>query len=316
VTAPTSAGTRPSGNNDAIASDGPLPISIVIPTYRREQVLIDTLQYLLALQPRAAEILLVDQTPRHEPQTERRLQELADAALVRWIRLPEPSITAAMNHGLQQASEALVLFLDDDIRPEPGLISAHCAAQDHAGGLVAGRVVQPWQEGVQFSGEEPFDFAWDRPAMVREFIGANFSVRRQLAIQLGGFDERFVRVAYRYEAEFAHRYLATGRQIVFEPIACVHHLKVSAGGTRSFGEHLTTWRPDHAVGAYYYALRTVRPWDLPARLFRSVLTRYHLRHPWRIPPTLIAELGGMCWAIALYLQGPKYLSARGMKERV
>ena len=33
-----------------------------------------------------------------------------------------------MNVALVQATHPLVLFLDDDIRPEPGLVAAHCAA--------------------------------------------------------------------------------------------------------------------------------------------------------------------------------------------
>ena len=36
-------------------------------------------------------------------------------------------------------------------------------------------------------------------------MGGNFSVRRDIALRLGGFDEQFVRVAYNFEAEFAHR---------------------------------------------------------------------------------------------------------------
>jgi GT2 family glycosyltransferase len=145
----------------------------------------------------------------------------------------------------------VVLFLDDDIRPEPGLLAAHCAA--HAAQpdtLVAGKVLQPWDEGRDYSADTHFHFATDHPRFIREFMGGNFSLGRGTAVALGGFDENFVRVAYRFEAEFAHRVLASGRRIYYEPAACLHHLKAGSGGTRTYGEHLTTWRPDHAVGAY------------------------------------------------------------------
>jgi hypothetical protein len=133
-------------------------------------------------------------------------------------------------------------------------------------------------------------------------------VPRDDAIALGGFDENFVKVAYRYEAEFSHRWRASGRAIRFEPHACLHHLKAGAGGTRSFGEHLTTWRPDHAVGAYYFGLRTGHWREFVARPARSVRTRFHLRHPWRIPGTLLAELGGMLWAFRLHVRGPRLIA--------
>lgn len=286
----------------------PLPLSIAIPTYRREQVLLDTIGFLVDLPQRAAEILVLDQTEQHQPGTQAALTQLADEGSIRWIRLAQPSIPCAMNRALLEATQSIVLFLDDDIRPEHALLSAHLSAHTaHADGLVAGRVIQPWQEGVEFSTDAPFHFAATKPVWVTDFIGCNFSVRREVALRLGGFDENFVRVAYRFEAEFAHRYRASGLRILFEPRACVHHLKVSAGGTRTYGEHLTTWRPDHAVGAYYHCLRTHSLGEFIRRPIRAVATRYHLRHPWRIPGTLLAELGGMIWAAGLYLRGPKYM---------
>ncbi len=284
------------------------PVSIAIPTYRREAMLVDTVQSLLRLAIPAAEVLVLDQTERHEPDTEHFLRTQAAAGNLRWLRLPDPSIPKAMNVGLLEATQPLVLFLDDDIRPEPNLVAAHAAAHGaHADVLVAGKVLQPWDEGRDFSRDSRFHFAADRPHWISEFMGGNFSVRRGTALALGGFDENFVRVAYRFEAEFAHRVLASGRRIYYEPAACLHHLKAGSGGTRSYGEHLTTWRPDHAVGAYYYGLRTGTVKEFLVRPWRAIATRYHLRHPWRIPATLLAELTGMAWAVALFARGPRRL---------
>ena len=280
-----------------------LPLSIAIPTYKRDAVLVETIDYLLALQPPAAEILVLDQAA-----TADRLAQLAGARLIHWIRLPEPSITAAMNEALQRAAQPIILFVDDDVRPEPDLLRAHLAAhQADPDGLVAGRVIQPWHEEALAAGSPLDGFASAQAGVVKEFIGCNFSLRRSLALELGGFDENFVRVAYRFEAEFAHRVLASGRRIFYEPAACLHHLKAGSGGTRAYGEHLTTWRPDHAVGAYYFGLRTGSVKEFLVRPVRSIATRYHLRHPWRIPATLWAELGGMAWALVLFLRGPKRL---------
>lgn len=289
-----------------------LPVSIAIPTYCREQVLLDTLGYLLNLSPAASEILVLDQTESHEAATEQRLEALHLAGDIRWIRLAVPSIPQAMNRGLLESREDLVLFLDDDIRPEPELIAAHQAAHAaHADVLVAGRVIQPWEEGRDFSSDGEFRFAGIKPAWIRQFMGGNFSVPRAAALALGGFDENFVRVAYRFEAEFAYRLRAAGGRIYFEPTACLHHLKAAGGGTRTFGEHLSTWRPDHAVGAYYYALRARDEGrgllEFAIRPIRSVITRHHLHRPWWIPLTLFAETRGMVWALYLSLRGPRLL---------
>jgi GT2 family glycosyltransferase len=286
------------------------PISIVIPTYRRDQVLLETIEHLLRLQPRAAEIVVVDQTPRHAPETELRLQQLDGDGSIRWLRLSRPSIPGAMNQGLLRASEEIVLFLDDDIVPDVCLVASHVLAHADGGvGLVAGRVLQPWDATIG-SADGP-GFSSTRRGLVREFMGGNFSVKRTLALALGGFDENFVHAAYRFEADFAARLLAMGERILFEPTASIRHLKAPAGGTRAYGNYLRTVRPSHAVGEYYYVLRHCRSLERLRRLFQrpivAVTTRHHLRRPWWIPVTLAAELLGFCWGLGLALRGPRYL---------
>lgn len=296
-------------------------VSVVIPTYRRERVLIDTLEYLLALRPEAAEILVIDQTPRHEEQTQNKLQELEREGVVRWIKLESPSITGAMNVGLRNARCDTVLFLDDDIIPHPELIAAHLSAHKQGEQIVAGQVLQPAESPLdEFDASVPFRFNSTRTQFLTEFIGCNFSVNRRFALSLGGFDENFVHVAYRYEAEFADRALTAGKQILFEPRASIRHLKAGSGGTRSYGHHLTTIRPSHAVGAYYFLLRSKnvsrRLLSLVSRPIRAVRTKHHVTHPWWIPATLAAEAMGFIWAVFLYLRGPRRLSQEQEKDLI
>lgn len=293
---------------------GHLKISVVIPTYQREQVLLDTIAYLLGLNPAPAEILVVDQTREHEPAVAQTLSQLEEAKKIRWICLPEPSITHAMNVGLEQSRQEVVLFLDDDIIPGADLIAAHAGAQSQAGcALVAGQVLQPGEAALTPEQEsDAFRFCSSRSRYIAEFMGGNFSVKREWALRLGGFDENFVHVAYRFEAEFANRGLASGARILFEPGASIRHLKAPSGGTRTFGVHLTTIRPSHAVGAYYYLLRAKgiprRLLQIAARPLRAVRTRHHLAHPWWIPATLTAEALGLLWAVFLALRGPRFVS--------
>ena len=199
--------------------------------------------------------------------------------------------------------------------PKANLVEKHLSALERTrAALIAGRVVQPWHEGKKTSDLHTDHFASMEPKWTSEFMGGNFAVRREIAVMLGGFDEQFVRVAYNFEAEFAHRLRNAGHKIFYEPEACIHHLKVAAGGTREFGDHLRTSRPNHTVGAYYFILRTWSGWrsliSFLGRPMRSVINRHHVRRPWWIPVTLAAELSGMAWALALAAQGPRYLSNR------
>src|SRR6266516_292662 len=232
-------------------------LTVAIPTYGREKVLIDSIHHLLSLNCANIEILVLDKSAFHLPEVQRELATLHGFGRVRWLRLREPSIPKAMNCGLIEANHDLVLFLDDDIIPEADLVRAHIHAHANGRGqIVAGRIIQPWQEGLDFSRDSNFHFASLRAAEIEHFMGGNFSLDRHEALAIGGFDENFVRVAYQFEAEFAFRWRNAGYHIVFEPKACIHHLKVLSGGTRTFGHHLTTLKPDHSVGAYYFYLRT------------------------------------------------------------
>lgn len=292
-------------------------LSIIIPTYRRERVLLNTIEYLLRLDPAPTEILIIDQTEEHEPETAQALTRISHEGRINLIRLTQPSITHAMNTGLSRARGEIVLFLDDDIIPHPGLTDAHLAAHSAGHNIVAGQVLQPGEEVGSETG--PFQFSSGRKQFISELMGGNFSIKRGLALELGGFDENFVHVAYRFEAEFAARALAAGEKILFEPGASIRHLKEHRGGTRAFGHHLTTAKPSHSVGAYYYLLRAR---DLPgrfprivARPFKAVRTKHHLARPWWIPLTFVAEILGFAWAVFMFWRGPRLIE-RQPGERV
>lgn len=292
-------------------------MSVVIPTYCRGPVLLETVRRLLAQEPRPSEILLVDQTPTHDKDVEEALAGMEATSTIRRYRMDRPSIPRAMNLGLDKAEGPIVLFLDDDVVPGRGLVAAHLGAHRRIEcSVVAGQVLQPGEEPAPSSESYASSgFRSSRSEWIDGIMAGNFSIRRSFGRRIGGFDENFVRAAYRFETEFADRILATGERIWFEPDASIRHLKTERGGTRAYGHHLRTARPGHSVGAYYYLLRSRRRRSLPVailgRMARSVRTRHHARRPWWIPVTMAAETLGLIWAGALLLKGPRYLGSGG-----
>ena len=167
-----------------------------------------TINYLLNLNKVPDEILIVDQTDLHTKKIEDDLLQLHHLKKIVWIRLKIKSITHAMNVALREAKGERVLFLDDDIIPDPGVLKAHVnAGLRTPNALLAGRVIQPWHaDEPESEDKQPFTFNTLQPRECLDFIGCNFSLPRNLALSLGGFDDNFVRVAYRYEAEFSYRW--------------------------------------------------------------------------------------------------------------
>ena len=305
-----------------MAATSSIDVSVAIPTYGRERALVDTVTLVLAQQPAPMEILVLDQTARHEPATEECLTRWNEERRIRWFRLGEPAIPRAMNRALLEARGSVVLYLDDDVVPGEGLVGAHEAGYgaEPDAWAVAGQVVQPWQkvgsakaactaEGLRQDLEFPFNST--ARCWVRSSVGCNLSVRRSRALEIGGFDENFRGAAFRFETEFCRRVWQRGGKVFFAPDASVRHLRLPAGGTRAHGSHLRSASPSHGVGDYYFAMRCGRGWEKAAYVFRrpirEIATRFHLTHPWWIPVKLLGEMRAMAMAWHLNRQGPKLI---------
>lgn len=302
------------------AMSSPLPaITVVIPTYQRGAALLQTLRHLEAVQPPPAEILVVDQTKAHPADVAAELLRLEAAGRIRRLRFAPPSIPRAMNIGLREAISPVVLFLDDDVVPDPGLIAAHAARHGRGPIAVCGQVLQPGEvpdpeanrvrktRGLR--ADLDFRFCGTESAELRNAMAGNLSVVRAAALALGGFDEQFIGSAYRFETDFARRWMAAGGRIVFAPEASVRHLRLPTGGTRSQGDHLERPSPLHACGDYYFALRHARGVERWAycvrRLIRETCNRHHARHPGRIPLRIVSELRALGMAIHRHREGPR-----------
>jgi GT2 family glycosyltransferase len=304
-----------------------LTLSVVIPTYRREAVLLETINSLLKVMENAdvcLELLIVDQTEHHDPATDRKLGEWEQSVKIRWLRLDRPHITRSMNTGVQMAKGDIVLFLDDDIVPVPELINEHMNAfKKHPDAwAVAGQVLQPWDKpqpvfytprGGQLTHYLDFPFFSTDGTFVENVMAGNLSVRRDHFIQLGGFDENFTPpVATRFETEFAKRLVSRGGKIWFEPKASIRHLRASTGGTRSKGNHLTSMSSIHGLGDYYYALRcenvkgVERFFYIFKRPFREIRTMFHLKHPWYIPVKFIGEIKALIESFIIFFKPQKF----------
>lgn len=282
---------------------------MAIPTFNRGALVVETVQRLFTLDPPPDAILIVDQTAEaNQP-----LMRWHEEGLIRLIRLPAPSIPKAMNAALLAAATPLILFLDDDVNPSSGLLRAHLQAHDDPRiWAVVGQVLQPGE--VSEHKQQPpddleFHFNHDQGIFLTNVLAGNLSLKRERALQIGGFDENFVGAAHRFETDFALRVGAAGGLVWFSPQATLRHLKLSSGGLRSYGDHRSSPSPAHSAGDYYFAAHHRRPFWRHAltRLRKNVATRYHLRHPWMIPTKLVGELRGMWLGLCLARKGRRLL---------
>lgn len=225
-------------------TDGPIEITTAlgIPTFNRGHVLLDTIDQALTQDPRADEIIVVDQSDWYPEGVRERLERLASEGKIRYFQQDTPNLTMARNRILRETIADLVIFVDDDVRLSPGFIAAHRANYaDTEVWAVCGRVTE---EGI--ASRPPVSRTWLKAGDYREFDvswlqriddfgslkGCNHSVRVEAARRLGGYDESFIGVALREESDLALRILVDNGRIVFDPTAHLHHLRAPAGGCR------------------------------------------------------------------------------------
>jgi GT2 family glycosyltransferase len=274
-------------------------ITVVIPTYRREAELVNTLVSLEKQIKAGDEILVIDQTPRHVPETELALRALASRNAIRWFRKKKPSQCEAVNAAARLARGRYLVVLDDDIIPSLTLLEGHrhALAADPTRPATAGQVLQPWHPApvaVARHCDVRFDLAYDKPCEILSLMAANFAMPKEVFISVGGMDENFAGQNYRNDAELAYRiFRKTSRRVSFVPEASLRHL-LAGGGNRAFGAKDTWPAIGGSIGDYYFAFRS-----LPAhrafghalrRLLKEPLNRYTARHPWRIPWLQLREV--------------------------
>ncbi|CEJ43204.1 Glycosyl transferase, family 2 (Putative glycosyl transferase) [Umezakia ovalisporum] len=225
-------------------------ISVIIPTYRREEMLRDSIVDILNQDYPYFEVLVVDQSPTHQPEIQAYLEEISAAGKIQWFRLHWASLPGARNYGVRRAQGKIILFIDDDVKITSQFLAAHAKnyMQNPEVGAVAGRVFDRGKLSDS-NGELQIEYlppqamnpaiAWYhldlvhtiKPQQVLTARGCNMSFRREIFTQHKlNFDERFRGSAVREESDFCLRLRKTGYKIWYDPDAYLIHLGQETGG--------------------------------------------------------------------------------------
>ncbi|HEY9804477.1 MAG TPA: hormogonium polysaccharide biosynthesis glycosyltransferase HpsN [Leptolyngbyaceae cyanobacterium] len=248
-------------------------ITVVIPTYGREEPLKDSIVDVLNQDYPNYEVLVVDQSPTHKPEIQAYLEEVAAAGKIKWFRLNWASLPGARNYAIRRSSGEIILFIDDDVKLKPSFLAAHAKnyIQNPEVGAVAGRVFDRMKLGdsggdleIEYLPPEAMDpgIAWYhidlvhtiKPQQVLTARGCNMSFRGEIFTKHGlRFDERFGGSAVREESDFCLRFRRTGYKIWYDPEADLIHLGEETGGchdisTRSLQYQFTFYHNHFLLG--------------------------------------------------------------------
>ncbi|MBI2061474.1 MAG: glycosyltransferase family 2 protein [Nitrospirae bacterium] len=286
-------------------------ISVVIPTYNREEVLRMTIQQFLDQDRKPDEILVIDQSVSHLEKTREDLDRLNRSGAIRLIRQEEPNPCRARNVGIREAKGEIVLIVDDDILIKRDFVRRHLLNYGEKD-LVAVNGAIWWERG---SNLEPLDkipdwmlthpFGWTHiPATLtlRTEISilrtCNCSVLRSAAIAVGGLDECFGRASLHGDLDFGRKFHLAGGRIAQDPTAGIYHLKAPSGGTRTKRRFAHLPLAEELKSLLYFYLKN---WQGTASLaaisglFRIwVLNRRNVTHPYLFPIACTIYSAALC----------------------
>ncbi len=221
----------------------PVRCSVIVTTWKRPVLLEATLHALVEQSYPDFEVVVV--CDGEDADVRAISREFATTPNIRWIFHPENrGLPAARNTGAREAAGDIILFLDDDVIAGTDLIAVHMQHHESASPL---RHIAVWG----LAREERFTplatfvdqclhESWKRglaettalldargPESVSEnfenvvCFGLNCSIRRDLFLRYGGFDEHFR--ASDEEREFGMRLHRAGIEFIFEPRICLSH---------------------------------------------------------------------------------------------
>ena len=210
-----------------------MKIVVVIATSGRQRLLERTLASLTQCRiPEGFEATIVVENGSRSG-ADQVVQQAASVLKARYLFEPKGNKSRALNVALREAGDALLVFLDDDVRAGAALLESYATAASAAGrGHFFGGPVAPEYEETPpawlLKFLPPSARGYDSPPTTRKwFLGFNWAAYGDDLKRVGGFDERLgpggICGGIGDETELQMRLRAVGLNARYVPDALVHH---------------------------------------------------------------------------------------------
>jgi glucosyl-dolichyl phosphate glucuronosyltransferase len=178
-----------------------LQASVIIPSYKRNQLLLDTVQSIIDQKIAGRfEIIVVDNSPSSELRNQ--VNELAiktgEEPLIRYIAEPRTGLHFARHAGACSANSDILVYCDDDIFVRKGWLYSILEPFINSSVVCVGGKVLPHWEGptppwIKFVPDGYYSLLdyGDDPHLMKPdewFNGCNFAIRKKILFDVGGFN--------------------------------------------------------------------------------------------------------------------------------
>jgi GT2 family glycosyltransferase len=199
---------------------GSAPVSVVVPTIGRPQLLRQCLASLDRCDAPAAEVVVVDQSGN--PEVGGVVQEFAEMG-ARLVASRERGVAWARNLGLASSRNDVVLFTDDDCTVAASWIgTAWELMNEDRERIVTGQVLPHGDpDAVPSLRDGPRTHDHTGELECAALYTGNAALSRTELLAFGGFDDRFESAGE--DLDLCYRWLRSGRRLLYEPRLVVWH---------------------------------------------------------------------------------------------
>jgi glycosyltransferase involved in cell wall biosynthesis len=285
-------------------------LSVVIPTYNRCETL---KKAIVAYQTQSAaseisELIVVDDGSTDS--TPALIDQMAQhsALRMRYFRQQNKGPAAARNVGIQAASSPIILFTDDDIIPERGLVAEHLhwhsAYSDETAALLGlvnwSPELAPTPFMEWYGSEILFSFTkltGGAQIDYRYFYTCNISLKTDFLRIKGAFDEDFKFAAFE-DIELGFRLSKAGMKLYFNPQALAYHeqfitfrdacrrYQKTAAASVVFRQKDAARKESHVVWETTPRKKALKKWLAPALRPLEALMDWRFPLPWGVYRTM------------------------------
>jgi GT2 family glycosyltransferase len=205
-----------------------IEVTVIIPTFQGRDSVKRALTALATQTFPHDEFEVIVSIDGSEDGTREMVKEFSCPYKLRSIWGPNSGRASASNRAFLEADGNILILIDDDMEPSPEFVEAHYSAHQYSPILgvmgaapifidetstLAARYIAAEFNSRQIKISDPgYTFQlWD-------FYAGNFSIRRDVLIEAGAFDESFKQYGFE-DIELAKRLIKSGIKIVYNPHA-------------------------------------------------------------------------------------------------
>ena len=218
-------------------------VSVIIPTYNRNIIVLETLEHFNNQSIKNFELIVIDQTQNPD---NRLIDFTSEIFNYIYIKIEEVGLPNARNVAANKANGEILIFVDDDVIPDPTLIEKYIFEYNkhpQPNIIIGGKVIEydsiimnddlTINGGrITFYGKTKKNFSSDKYGNCHWVVGCNFSVRKCFLLEIGGFDKNYKGNAILEDCDFCFNAKKYGGRVLFSPKPMLVHLRAPTGGTR------------------------------------------------------------------------------------